>query len=158
MQNESSFNFWLNITNPMPGKVLFLSYRPCFWPIRLQDSLKYNISRKNWVIKLICGLHINIRVSYKLLLSLLVDVTRQTQNIQNNTFAKSCNISRKRWGIIRIFYKLIVSLLLVIARHTQSTQNGKFVISLQYLKKRRKGWNWFFACKSTSNFPTSWYY
>ena len=76
-------------------KTIVLELSPSFWPIRLQDSLKWNISRKNWVIKLICGLQINIRVSYKLLLSLLVDVARHTQSNQNKTFAKSLKYFKK---------------------------------------------------------------
>ena len=70
-------------------KLLVWSNYPCFWPIRLQDSLKCTISRKKWVIKLICILQINIRVSHKLLLSVLVDVAMHIQSTQNNKFAKS---------------------------------------------------------------------
>ena len=56
---------------------------------------------------------------------------------------------------IRVFNRLIVSFLLVIVRHAQSTQNSKFVISLQYLQKEGRNEVDFFACRLTSNFPTS---
>ena len=53
---------------PCLAKFLFWSY--CPKQIRLQDSLKCNISNKNWGIKLIFCLQINIRVSYKFFLLL----------------------------------------------------------------------------------------
>ena len=43
MQNEGSFNSWLSIWNHISCKILL--------PIRVQDFLKYNISRKHWEIK-----------------------------------------------------------------------------------------------------------
>ena len=50
-------------------KYCFSSYGPkCSWPIKLQDSLKFNISRKKWIIKFIFGMHVNIEVFYKLVL------------------------------------------------------------------------------------------
>ena len=80
----------ISLQTPCLVKFLFWSYcLKCSWPIRLQDSLKYNISKKmegsNWVL---C-LQINIRVSYKLVLLLLVNVPRHVQSTQNNKFATS---------------------------------------------------------------------
>ena len=66
MPNESPFNFWLSITNRIFAKFLLWSYWPkCYWPMNLQDSLKCNISEKNWEIKLIFFVQIKIRVFYK---------------------------------------------------------------------------------------------
>ena len=65
-------------------KFLFWSKKPkCSWPVRLQDSLKCNISRKNWGIKLIFCLWINIKVSYKVVLSLMEGVARHVQSTKN---------------------------------------------------------------------------
>ena len=55
---------------PHLEKFWFSSYVPkCCWPIKLQDSLKCNISRKKWMTKSIFGMQINIEMLYKLILS-----------------------------------------------------------------------------------------
>ena len=55
---------------PYPTRFWFLSYRAKYcWPIKLQDSLKCNISGKKWLVKFICGMQINTEVFYKLILS-----------------------------------------------------------------------------------------
>ena len=62
----------INIPQPIQcmGKFWFSSYGPkCCQPIKLQDSLKCNISRKKWMMKFIFGMRIKIKVSYKLILS-----------------------------------------------------------------------------------------
>ena len=88
---------------PQLGKFWFSSYGPkSCQPIRLQDSLKCNISRKKWIIKFIFGMQINIEVFYKLILSTWICVTRDAQSTQNK-FAYLCNISRKAWGMKWIF-------------------------------------------------------
>ena len=46
----------------------------CSWPMKLQDSLICNISRKKWM-KCICGIQITIEVFYKLKLSFWVSVS-----------------------------------------------------------------------------------
>ena len=110
----------------------------CCQPIKLQDSLKCNISRKKWVIKFVFCMEINIKVLYKLILWFWVCSTRHVLSTQNK-FAYLCNISSEAWGMKLIFclqlntkvlYKLIVSLWSCVARHVQSTQNNKFTISL----------------------------
>ena len=46
----------------------FSNYGPkCGQPIKLQDSLKCNISRKKGMMKFIFGMPINIEVFYKLI-------------------------------------------------------------------------------------------
>ena len=98
------------------------------------------------MMKFILGKQINIRVFYKLMLSLCMCVARHAQSTQNEKFAYLCNIFRKTWGIMLIFYleinmkvfcKLLISLW-VCRVNAQSTQNNKFAISLQYLKENVK--------------------
>ena len=135
-------NIVLDISPPISSltKFWFSSYESkCCQPIKWQDSLKCNISRKKWMMKFIFGMQMNIEVFYKLILSFWVCAIRHAQSTQNKKFAYLCNISRKVWGWVKlifslqintkVFYKLIVSLLSCIARHPQSTQN-KFTISL----------------------------
>ena len=145
----------VDIPPPIPylSKFWFLSYGPkCCQPIKLQDSLKCNISRKKWMMKFSFGMQINIEVLYKLILSFWVCATRHAQSTQNKNFAYLYKISRKAWGrgggsevdflpankhenflqvdSITLVYKLIVSLRVCVARHAQSTQNNKYTISL----------------------------
>ena len=135
-------NFVNDISLPMLylAEFWFSSYGPkCCQPIKLQDSLKCNISRKNWMIKFIFGLQIHIEVCYKLILSVWVCVIRHAQSTQNEKFAYLCNISRKAWEMklifglqinMKVFYKVIVSVWVCVARHALSTQNDKFIRSL----------------------------
>ena len=79
-------------------KFWFLSYGPKWCqPIKLQDSLKCNISRKKWMMKFIFGMQINIEVLCKLIQSLWVCAAKHAQSTQNKKFAYLCNISRKAW-------------------------------------------------------------
>ena len=112
------------------------------WSVRLQDSLKCNISRKKWIMKFIFGMQINIEVFNKLILSHWVYVARHAQRTQNMKFMYLCNISRKTWRMqlifcpqlnIKVFYKLIVWVCVV--RRVQSTQNNKFAMPFQYVKE-----------------------
>ena len=73
MKNDIVNDIWPPI--PYLAKFSFLSYGPkCCQPIKLQDSLKCNISRKKWMMKFIFGMQINIEVFYKLILSFWVCV------------------------------------------------------------------------------------
>ena len=123
-------------------QVLGLELLKSSQPIKLQDSLKCNISRKKWMMKFISDMQINIEVFYKLLF--WVCHGRHAQGTQNKKSAYFCNIFRKTWGMrlifclsinVNIFYKLIVSLALCIASHAQCNQGRKFAIPLQYLKE-----------------------
>ena len=54
------------------AKSWFSSYGPkCCQPIKLQDSLKCNISRKKLMMKYIFGIQVNVEVFCKLMLSIL---------------------------------------------------------------------------------------
>ena len=131
-----------NISPPFPclAKFWFSSYGPkCCQPVKLQDSLKCNISRKKWMVKCIFGLQINMKVFYKLIPSCWVCATSHAQSARNKMPAYLCNISRKAWRVklifclqisTKVFYKLIVPLWVCLARHAQSSQSHKFTISL----------------------------
>ena len=87
-------NIVVDISPPIPylAKFSFSSYEPkCCQPIKLQDFLKCNISRKKWMMKFIFGMEINIEVFYKLILSCWVCATRHAQSTQNK-FASLCNL------------------------------------------------------------------
>ena len=135
-------NIVVDISPPIPylTKFWFSIYGPkCCQPVKLQDSLKCNISRKKWMMKFVSGMQINIKVFYKLILSFWLCLTRHAQLTQNKKFAYLCNIFRKAWGMklifclrinTEVFYKLIVLLWICVVRHAQSTQSSKFTISL----------------------------
>ena len=53
------------------------------WSIKLQDSLKCNISRKKQIMKFIFGMQINMEVFYMLILSFWVWLVRHTKSTQN---------------------------------------------------------------------------
>ena len=99
--------------------------------------------KKEWRGKLIFCMQINIKLSYRLILLILVGMARHAQITQNNKFAKSLSCLKKSGGwswifvqmSIKVFYKLILSFLKGMARHAWSTQNNKHAVSLQYLKK-----------------------
>ena len=81
---------------PYLAKFWFPSYSPkCCQPIKLQDSLKCNISGKKWMMKFTFGIQINMVVFYKLILSFWMCVTRHSQNTQSNIFAISLQYLRK---------------------------------------------------------------
>ena len=56
-------------------------------PIKLQDSLRCNISEKKQVRKFIIGMQINIKVFLKLILSFWVCASRHAQSNQNKKYA-----------------------------------------------------------------------
>ena len=129
------------------GKILGLELWPKYCqPIKLQDSLKYNIARKKWMMQFIFCMQINIEVFRKMILSFWVSGNRHAQSTQNK-LAYLCNIYTKVWWMKLIFclqintkvsYKTIVSLWMCVARQAQSTKNNQFTISLQYLKENMK--------------------
>ena len=86
------------------AKFCFLSYGPkCCQPIKLQESLKCIILKKKEMMKFILGIHINIKIFYKLILLFWRCVTRHAQSTQNKKFAYFNNISRKARGMKLIF-------------------------------------------------------
>ena len=100
-------NTVIDILSPIPylAKFCFSSYGPrYYWPIKLQDSLKFNISRRKWMMKFIFSTQINIKVFYKLILSFL--------SVHSQAFSKipkiaslQCpyNISKKKLKMKLIF-------------------------------------------------------
>ena len=126
------------------AKFWFSSYwSKCCQSIKLQDSLKCNISRKKWMIKYIFNIYLNY-IFYKLILSFWGCVTRHVQSIQNKKFAYLCNISKKSMGMklifflkinMEVFYKWIVSIWLCLARHAGSTRSNKLAILCNMLRK-----------------------
>ena len=112
--------------------------------------------------KFIFGMQINIEVSYKLILSIGMCVTRHAQKTQNEKFAYICNISRKAKWIkmifclqvnTKFFYKMIVLLWVCVARHAQSIEHNKFVTSLQYLRENMKDEVDFLPADKRESFP-----
>ena len=113
------------------------------WPIRLQDSLKCNICKKNWRIKLIFSLQISMRVSFKLVLLLWWACLCVPKVSKITSLQYLCSISRKRWEInmifcmkinINVFYKLVISFLLVRAKYDLVPSHVKITqVNMQYL-------------------------
>ena len=86
---------------------------------------------------------LDIKVSYKVILLLLMGMIKHSRNTQSNNFAISLQYFQKKvknevnflHADHQSFYKLALSFLAEVARHNQSTQNRKFVMFLQNLKK-----------------------
>ena len=81
---------------------------------------------------------LGIKVSYKVILSLLMGMIMHSQNTQSNKFALSLHYLKKEVrnevhflhaDKHQSFYKLAL-FLMEVARHVQSNQNGKLVIFL----------------------------
>ena len=131
--------YWNFTPVPYLAKFWFSNCEPkCCRPIRLQDFLKYNISRKKWTMKFIFGMRINIEVFYKLIISFWVCAARHGPSTQSNKFVYLGKITRKTRGKklifclqinTKVFYKLVGSLCVCVVRHAQSTLNNKFGIS-----------------------------
>ena len=149
-------NIFIDISPPIPYLVKFWvsSYGPkCCQPIKLQDSLKCNISRKKWMMKCIFGMKINIKVFYKLILSFWVCATRHTQSTQNK-FAYLSNISRKAWEMKLIFclqintsFLQVDSITLGVFSQARSIYPKQQVYNIFAISQRKcEGWSWFFAC------------
>ena len=129
-------NIFIDISSPTPylAKLWISSYGPkCCQPIKLQGSLKCNISRKKWMMNVIFGMHINIEVFYKLILLFWLCITRHVQSNQNK-FAYLCSISRKASGMRLIFFLHI---------------NTKTFYKLNH--------HFEYAYKLISKWPTSWF-
>ena len=119
-------NIVINISPKIPClvKIWFSGYESdCCWPIKLQDPLKCNISRKNLVMKYIFDMQINVESFFKLILS--IGQARHVQNTQNKKFPNLSNISREtsRMNLIfrmeintSVFFKLMVSLWLCVSQ------------------------------------------
>ena len=88
---------------------------------------------------------LGIKVSYKLILSLLMGKIKHSQITHSNKFAiflqylkkEVISISQERHGVHfwhadkrQNFYKLVLSFLMEVARHVQNTQNRKFIFAI----------------------------
>ena len=87
----------------------------------------------------------SIKVSYKVILSLLMGMIKYSQNTRRNKFAISLQYLKKevrnRVHFLHAdkhqsFYKFTLSFSAEVARHIQSTQNRKLVMFLQYREKK----------------------
>ena len=87
---------------------------------------------------------LGIKVSYKVMLSLLIGMIKHCQSTQSNKFSISLQYLKKdvRNGVHFLhtdehqnFYKLALSFLMEVTRNVQSTQI-KLVIFLQYIEKK----------------------
>ena len=98
-----------------------------------------------------------MKVSCKLILSLLMGMVKHSQSSQNSKFTMSFQEFKKEVRdevmflhadkhqnflqidfntlSIKVFYKVILSSLMGMIKHSQSTQGNKLAIALQYLKK-----------------------
>ena len=88
---------------------------------------------------------LDIKVSNKAILSLLMGMVKHSQSTQNNKFAISLQYLKKevRNGANFLYtdkhqslYKLALYFLVNVTKHVKSTQNRKLVIFLQYIKKQ----------------------
>ena len=87
-----------------------------------------------------------IKVSYQLILSLLMDMIKHSRSIQNNKFVIFLQYLKKevRNGVHFLhedkhqsFYNLTLLFLMKATTHAQSTQNRKLVIFLQYILSKK---------------------
>ena len=80
----------------------------------------------------------NIKVSYKVILSVLTGMIKHSESTQSNKLQYLYNISKKKLGMEFIFcmqidkhqhlYKVALSFLMEVARHVQSTQSTSIVM------------------------------
>ena len=91
--------------------------------------MKYfcNISRKNFVTKLIFGMLINITVFLKLILSLLMGLANHAQSTQASLHY-ICDISKQKLGTEFIFCRQVN---IRVFMDVQSSQNNQFPLSLK---------------------------
>ena len=128
-QSKMKTNVVFDISPPIPvlAEFWFSIYGPkCCQPIKLQNYIKCNISKRKWMMKCIFYFFLNIKVFYKLILWFWVWVTSHAKNTKKMKFAYLCDISRKIWEMklifclqikMNVFFKLIVSPWVCVARH-----------------------------------------
>ena len=87
---------------------------------------------------------LGIKVTYKVILSLLMGMIKHSQSTKSNKFAISLQYLKEeaKNGVHLLhvdkhqsFCKLALAFLMEVARHVQSTQKRKLVMFLQYIKK-----------------------
>ena len=86
-------------------------------------------------MKFIFGIHVNMEVFYKLILSFWACVTKQAQNTQNNKFAISLQYLKKdvsdevdflHAGKHKGLLQIDTMISMEIVKHSQNSQNSKF--------------------------------
>ena len=144
-------NFW---DNDFWHDFWVSSYGPkCCQPVKLPDSLKCNISRKKWMMKYIFGIHINIEVFYKMILSFSVSLSRHAQSNQFK-FAYLCNISTKMGDEVDFLpadkhksFLQVDSITLGGQSQTCPGYPKQQVYNIFAISQGKyEGWSWFFAC------------
>ena len=109
---------------------------------------------------------INIKILYKLVVSILLVIARHAQIIQNMKFAISWQYLKKEGRDevdffmqinIKLYCNLILIIFVGITRPAQITQNNKFVKSLKYFKKELRD-EVVSLCRWASQFSLNWYY
>ena len=124
---------------PYRAKFWFSSYElKCCWSIKLQDSLKCNISRKKWMMRVTCGMQINMVVFYMLILLFWVYAARHAQSTQNRSFHIFAIFTEKHGGWKSLPADKARKKGGSITLGDTRIQNNKFAISLQYIKENRK--------------------
>ena len=92
-----------------------------------------------------------IKISYKVILPLLMGMIKHSQSTQSNMFAISLQYLKieVRNGVHFLhadkhqsFCKMALSFLMEVARHVQSTQNRNLIMFLQYIKKKFRNCFW----------------
>ena len=121
-------------------------------PIKLHGSLKWNISRKKWMMNFIFLMQVNMEVFYKLIPSFWVCVNRHAQSTQNKFVYLAISLE-KHWDEIDFFsadkhtssLQIDTMILMMMVKHSQSSQNSKFAMFLQYLKEDVRT-SWHYCC------------
>ena len=112
---------------------------------KVGDEVEFLHADKNESLQQVDFNTLGIKVSYKVILSLLMSMFKHSQSTQSDKFAISLKYLKKEVrDEVHFFYaykhqslyKLALSFLIKMVRHVQSTQNRKLAIFLQYLKKK----------------------
>ena len=142
---------------PHLAKFYFSSYGPKYcWQIKLQESLKCNISRKNRIM-FIC-MQIDFEVFYKLILSFWVWVSRHSQSNQNKKFTYLFNSPTTLGNEVNFLATNKFQNFLQIDNITLSVRILTFpkypkwhVCNILAISQRKRlWWNRCFACRLTS--------
>ena len=141
-------NIFIDILLSIPYlvKILVMGQKKCSFPIKLQDSLNCNITRKKRWMKLVFCLQINIEVFYKLIHSFWVYIARHAQSTQNYKFAISLQYLKEKVKMklifilqinIKVFFQIDDIILGVcVASHAQITQNCNFAFFCNIFRKK----------------------
>ena len=129
----------------------------------LRDEVHYfHADKQNIIILLQVAFQhfgLGIKVSYRVILSLLMGLIQHCQSSQSNKYGISWQYLKKEVmnGVHFLHadkhqssYNLALSFLMEVARHVQSIQNRKSVMFLQYIKVNESRYR---RCGVTPHFP-----